>query len=56
MPSLKGKGDRRQAVEGFPTETLFHNISTSRNNPSVKPAHCQAQHKARPPAALQGSL
>ena len=23
MPSLKGKGDRRQAVEGFPTETLF---------------------------------
>ena len=43
MPSLKGKGDRRQAVVGFPTEIFFLHVSVL----------CQRQHfhsqKAPPP-------
>ena len=45
----------------FPSRKYRHSghpckIPASHNNPSVKPTACQAQHKARPPAALQGSL
>ena len=43
MPSLKGKGDRRQAVVEFPTEIFFLHVSVL----------CQRQHfhsqKAPPP-------
>lgn len=43
----------------FPSRKYRHSghpckIPASHNNPSVKPTACQAQHKARPPAAPTG--
>ena len=55
MPPLKGEGDRRRRWKGSQTETFFHNISTSRNNPSVTyGARLSTRHVLRPP--FQGRL
>ena len=44
------------AVEGSPRKSFSKSDNSTHNNPSVSAAHCQAQRKARPPAALKGSL